>query len=88
MKQTVARVAAGLLAAMLLLLVAPSARAGGDFVDDLAVGDGALLALSNDGAHSTLVRIDQRSSCRAGRLDLPAFPMLLSASREASGWPR
>lgn len=41
------------------------------FQHDLAAGDGALWALSNSGAHTTLVRIDQRSGRRTGHIDIP-----------------
>lgn len=45
----------------------------GGFQHDLAAGDGALWALSNGGAHATLVRIDQRSGRRTGHIEIPGI---------------
>jgi hypothetical protein len=49
----------------------------GGFQHDLAAGDGALWALSNGGAHATLLRIDQPSGRRTGHIDIPGIADVL-----------
>jgi hypothetical protein len=69
MKPAVTTFAVRLLAAMLLLLVAPSARAGGDFVD-LAAGNGRVWLVGEPGV--------RKLDARTGRL--LASPHLVGAA--------
>ncbi len=55
----------------------------GGFQHDLAAGDSALWALSNGGAHATLVRIDSRSGRRTGQIDVPGIADALIVKPQA-----